>query len=43
VTVATPKDAQTPAAEAMLAILREAAASYASQRRPPLGGGVTAG
>ncbi|HEY5196450.1 MAG TPA: LysR family transcriptional regulator [Solirubrobacteraceae bacterium] len=34
VTVATPKDALTPAAEAMLAILEEAAAGYAGRRRP---------
>jgi DNA-binding transcriptional LysR family regulator len=34
VTVATPTDALTPAAEAMLAILVEAAARYARQRRP---------
>ena len=34
VTVATPTDAPTPAAEAMLQILQEAAVRYAAQRRP---------
>jgi DNA-binding transcriptional LysR family regulator len=34
VTVATPKDALTPAAEAMLATLEEAAASYRGRRSP---------
>jgi DNA-binding transcriptional LysR family regulator len=34
VTVATPTDALTPAADAMLGILQEAAVAYAGQRRP---------
>jgi DNA-binding transcriptional LysR family regulator len=38
VTVATPTDALAPAAEAMLAILEEAAARYAGQRRPRVAG-----
>jgi DNA-binding transcriptional LysR family regulator len=40
VTVATPSDALTPAAEAMLAILEEAAVAYAAQRRARVSGRV---